>query len=498
MRDLPAILIITKADNDALVKRLWACLPPLPDKFLIACHDIATVQAHLPETLMIFVDLDHVDRDLIEVTRRQIMLVPCPVDIIGLGSEMNQFPNDIVFCCDAVIPLTLMDQRPGLDWLRYKIQRAQGRLNLMATCTQLQDNSKSLAVSRDAYVVFGPDQTLQFASDSYRKTYNRGEDRLVAGMPGSRVFQMLVDEIGVHQDMPIYKLMKDFWTQRSGQIEVVVDNDMVLRLQAMVLVNGQDVMVSVTDITLYCQQQGNLATKTMELEAALAKEREASSLQQQFISMVSHEFRTPLSIIDGNAQLLERHILKGDMESMGKRIRTIRSAVSRVVQMMEGILSSNLLRSGTLNIHRTPFNLATMLEQMIAEQREMTPSNVIDFVTENLPETVNLDQKLVGLIATNLLGNAVKYGGKNPHVLVQVIGYEDTISLIVADNGVGIPEEEKYRIFDRFYRASTSTGVSGTGIGLSLVRELVDLHGGKIDVQSIVGQGSKFTVSLPL
>lgn len=337
-----------------------------------------------------------------------------------------------------------------------------------------------------------------FISDHYRRLFPKAADDLTIGLSVDGVFERLALESGLLEGGSEYLGMKDFWERLSGESVFELGGGLTVHMRAVKLANHGGVMIAASDITEFRKQEKELANKTRELEAALAKERESAQVQQQFISMVSHEFRTPLSIIDGNAQLIMRHIDKADLDSMPKRAKTIRSAVSRLVQMMEGILSSSMIRSGKMVPKREEFDIQDLLVQLCDEQDELSPNNHITIFCENVPDKVFMDRKLVVLIMTNLLSNAVKYSGETPEVYVYASTRDNNLILRVADNGVGIPDTEKYKIFDRFYRATTSGSVPGTGIGLSLVREMVHLLKGRIEVHSVVGEGSEFTITLPL
>ena len=215
--------------------------------------------------------------------------------------------------------------------------------------------------------------------------------------------------------------------------------------------------------------------------------------------MVSHEFRTPLAIVDGNAQILERRIGDLPVEDAKKRLKTIRSAVSRTVNMMEAVLSSNLLKTGKMDIHTENFSLRELIEQLCQEQADLARSHVITVDVTGLPETVLLDKKVMTLVLTNLLANAVKYTPcEHPeiHVQSQVDGGE--VVILVQDNGVGIPDDEIDKVFDRFFRASTSAGISGSGVGLSLVNDLIKAHKGKINLESQIGVGTRVEIRLPI
>lgn len=243
-----------------------------------------------------------------------------------------------------------------------------------------------------------------------------------------------------------------------------------------------------------------LQTKTVALEEALAKEKRMSELQRQFISMASHEFRTPLAIIDATAQRLQRRAVKNRLspDDAILRVEKIRSAVQRMTRLMESTLSLARSEDGEIRLDIGPCDVGAVLREVCASQQELSAGlNIICDVAE-LPGTLQADSGALEQVFTNLVSNAVKYapGAKEIRVSARV---EDKYAVIaVTDHGIGIDPDELDRIGERYFRARTSLGIEGTGIGLSLVKHLVARHGGKIDVQSEIGKGSTFTIRIPV
>ncbi len=233
-------------------------------------------------------------------------------------------------------------------------------------------------------------------------------------------------------------------------------------------------------------------TKTLEYE------REINAQQRQFVSMASHEFRTPLAIIDGAAQRLLRNRDEMAPEYVGDKAQQIRNAVARVVELMESILSFEKLASGAAALSRDACNLGQILAACCDRQAELSPEHAIAFDPGSLPPTFVGDKSALEQVFTNLLSNAVKYSPDAPQI--EVKGWVDgsTAHIAVSDHGLGMDEDDVPKVFERFFRARTATGIAGTGIGLHLAKQIVELHGGNITVESQRGKGSTFTVSLPL
>jgi signal transduction histidine kinase len=234
------------------------------------------------------------------------------------------------------------------------------------------------------------------------------------------------------------------------------------------------------------------------LRVALDREKELNGLQRQFVSMVCHEFRTPLAIVDGNAYRLLRRYKSMPPEKVEEALRKIRLSVVRLTDLMESVLSAARLESGTIKFDPKPADPIKMIEEIVANHQEVNQDYRLHAELEQLPASVVMDAKLIRQVVSNLLSNAIKYSEPGARIWIEGKTTDgDGFSLSVRDEGVGIPADELDRLFERFFRASTSTGIAGTGIGLHIVKALIDLHGGTIDVASDVGSGTTFSFALP-
>ncbi len=230
---------------------------------------------------------------------------------------------------------------------------------------------------------------------------------------------------------------------------------------------------------------------------ALERERAAAKQQREFVAMVSHEFRTPLAIIDSACEILGGPYQITEQQR-GKRIGMIRDSVRRMTELMESVLSISKLESGGLEVHPQPIDLDGLLRAAAERLQSAVTGHHILVETGRLPTDFQADPRMLDHIVTNLLSNAVKYSPGRDRVLLRAGGNGHEVQIAVADEGVGIPPDEIPRLFDKFFRASTSSGIAGTGIGLYLADQFVRMHGGRIEVNSAVGRGSLFTVHLPL
>ena len=248
------------------------------------------------------------------------------------------------------------------------------------------------------------------------------------------------------------------------------------------------------------RSQRTLARQAALLEEQLAHEQRLALAQRNFVSMASHEFRTPLTIIDGHARRLEKAREGAPVREIGERAGKIRAAVLRLTHLIENLLSSGRLIDGGAELYFEPaeLDLATLLRDVCQLHREMVPAAEIveRFGDASMP--IVGDAKLLFQVFSNLLANAVKYSPNGGAILIEtaVIAGEAVVS--VTDRGIGIPAGDLGRLFERYYRGGNVSGIVGTGVGLYLVKTAVDLHKGRIEVASEEGSGSRFVVRLPL
>jgi two-component system, OmpR family, sensor kinase len=246
--------------------------------------------------------------------------------------------------------------------------------------------------------------------------------------------------------------------------------------------------------------QRSLAQQTSMLEDKLAQEQRLTQLQQDFVSMASHEFRTPLTVIDGQAQRLIKLAGSKPIAEIIERAKKIRKAVLRMTTVIETLLSSSSMMEGSaqLYFHPVEVDLRTLLEEVCQLHREVAPLSRIWQKLGNVPLPVMGDKKLLPQLFGNLISNALKYSpdGSLIEILASVEG--NYVAVSVRDEGMGIPEKDLANIFGRYNRGSNVSGIVGTGVGLYLVEIVARLHQGSVTVESVEGKGSCFTLRLPL
>jgi signal transduction histidine kinase len=252
-------------------------------------------------------------------------------------------------------------------------------------------------------------------------------------------------------------------------------------------------------VELALSRQGLIQQASM-LEEKLEHERNLMAAQRNFITMTSHEFRTPLNIIDGHAQRLVKTKDALRPDDIAERAGKIRGAVKQMSDVIDNLTNATLLFEGQpeLYFHPSNINLGTLVHEVCHQHREIVPSaHIIENISAR-PLEMNGDPKLLRQVLANLLSNAIKYSHEGGVIEISADGDSRHIVVAVQDHGIGIPAKDIDGIFGRYIRGSNVSDISGTGIGLYLARMVVEMHGGAITVHSAEGKGSVFTVRLPV
>lgn len=250
-------------------------------------------------------------------------------------------------------------------------------------------------------------------------------------------------------------------------------------------------------LSLMIAQQDVTRAHRMErrLQKALVREKAVVETQRLFLSVTSHDFRTPLTIIDGAARRIGR--MAGADSPITERANAIRATARRMAQAIDRTLGWSFIAEGKVAFHPELSDIGALVEKAVANQRALHPDRAFSVELGELPALL-LDAGLVERSLDNLLSNAVKYSPAGAGVDLRCVRRGKRVELSVSDHGIGVPEADMRRMFTRFFRAGNTKGTKGTGIGLNAVKFYMGLHGGKVAVRSVEGEGSTFTLSFPV
>ncbi len=237
----------------------------------------------------------------------------------------------------------------------------------------------------------------------------------------------------------------------------------------------------------------------LEIRNALEKEKELSELKSRFVTMTSHEFRTPLSTILSSAELLEHYSHKFTEEKKLAHLHRIQAGVQRMIALLNDVLVIGKAEAGRLELNPAPIDLIKFGQNLASDMQESAGFQyTITFVSQGKCYPNRMDEKVLQHIFSNLLSNAIKYSPKGGKIDLKLVCQDGLAIFQVQDRGIGIPPSDQKHLFDTFHRATNVGTIPGTGLGLAIVKKCVELHGGRIVVQSEVGCGTTVKVTLPL
>lgn len=235
-----------------------------------------------------------------------------------------------------------------------------------------------------------------------------------------------------------------------------------------------------------------------EAHRSLERERELHELKTKFVSIASHEFRTPLSTVLSSASLIDQYNQKNEPDKIAKHVQRIKSSVTHLTAMLNDFLSLGKLEEGKMDIVKESLNLTEFLQEVSEEFTDLKSGQQVIIDCHSTGAKIETDPRILRNILFNLISNASKYSPENKNIYLICSLKSDTVILTVRDEGIGIPKDEQKHMFERFYRATNAGTVQGTGLGLNIVKRYVELLNGTITFVSEYEKGSTFIFSIPL
>jgi len=234
------------------------------------------------------------------------------------------------------------------------------------------------------------------------------------------------------------------------------------------------------------------------VNALFIKEKELNQLKTRFVSMASHEFRTPLSSIQLSATLIDKYTPKQDTENIEKHTGKIKNAVGNLTTILNDFLSLEKLEAGKVEVNPTWFNIVSFAEEIVEEMQLISKQDQhIIYEHQGVSAQVYLDINLLKNSIINLISNAVKYSGENTMIQFNSILKDDELIIEIKDNGIGIPETDLHNLFEPFFRAHNTGSIPGTGLGLNIVKRYASLMNGTVSCESAQNIGTTFLLKFP-
>ncbi|MDG4716661.1 PAS domain-containing sensor histidine kinase [Winogradskyella marincola] len=273
-------------------------------------------------------------------------------------------------------------------------------------------------------------------------------------------------------------------------------------LEQKVTARTEELSATVEELKIANQKRDAEIQKRIEaqnkISNALKKEKELNELKTKFLSLVSHEFKTPLSGILTSAMLLSKYKLSEQQDRRDKHIKTITDKVHYLNNILNDFLSIEKLETGKVSYNFSDFMLTKVVDEVVYNANMLLKEGQTIKYPENIDGlSLHQDEKIIELALSNLVHNAIKYSPENTEISIEISQDSTTTTFSVIDNGIGIPEKDQKQIFNRYFRSENVLLIQGTGIGLNIVKSHLNNLGGEINFVSNENKGSTFTIKLP-
>ena len=339
----------------------------------------------------------------------------------------------------------------------------------------------------DLVCVHDAENTIRFATDSSKQILGYHADEIV----GKKLTDFLAPEFISEMD---FSTLRRFFENPGTRLRYQIkhkENRLRWLESTFVHLDEENEKWSLLSSTRDITESVHL---TDDLMSALASEQKFSQFKANLYSVTSHEFKTPLAVIMANIEMLK---IKKSEKLLENALISMEEEIDRLNTMIADMLELRKLTTGKTNLRVEPLDLASMIKELLEDLQKPYPDIKKNFSVEGDPKELTADYSLMRYVFSNLLTNACKYNNNQPEIFVKMNYADDMLLISVQDFGIGIPEEDKPSIFTSFFRAGNVSNIHGTGVGLSIVKEFVDLHKGKIYFESTAGEGTTFFVELP-
>lgn len=263
---------------------------------------------------------------------------------------------------------------------------------------------------------------------------------------------------------------------------------------------SQELEQQVEQRTLILSEAISELERTKEdLKEALEHEKELGDLKSRFVSMVSHEFRTPLATILSSLSLARKYVENNDKEKQDKHFNRIKSSVNNLTDMLNDVLSLSKLEEGKVLVNYESVHFADFIQEIIQELKTIAKKEQkIEYDFQHNREEIPADKKIIRHILFNLISNAIKFSPQDGHIQIKSKIKDSKLTIEVKDNGIGISAEDQKHLFESFFRGENAINIPGTGLGLNIIYRYIKLLNGEVTLYSQLNQGTTFVIELPI
>jgi PAS domain S-box-containing protein len=324
----------------------------------------------------------------------------------------------------------------------------------------------------------------------YRERHISHRDRYHGANAHSRPMGMGMDLFAVKKDgteFPVEVSLSPYKTD-EGQFAIAFISDITIRKES------ENAL-----LTLNAELEQKVTERTESLSQALEKEKDLNELKSRFVSMASHEFRTPLSTILSSTYLVSKYTAAEDQPKRDKHLQRIVSSVNMLTDILNDFLSVGKIEEGKIQVRYVEFDLKKFINDLISELQPIFKKGQSIIYNHSGDENLILDPTMLRHIAVNLLSNAIKFSPEDSVIEINT-NLKDNAKLIlsVKDDGIGISKEDQEHLFERFFRGTNVTNIQGTGLGLHIVAKYAELMNGKVEAKSTLEKGTEFIISFDL
>lgn len=338
------------------------------------------------------------------------------------------------------------------------------------------------------------DYASEYLKKSEPRVMGHGRDLFALRKDGTTFpVEAALNPFIVNDSRYVIALITDITVRKQQELEIIELN---AQLEQRIEMRTEALQKSVSKLEAEISRRKRAEHKISE---SLRKERELGELKTKFLSLVSHEFKTPLSGILTSATLLSKYTKPEEQDRRNKHIKTIKSKVKYLNNILNDFLSIERIESGKATYKFETFPLSKVVNEVIYSANMLLKEGQRISYPENIDDiNVHFDEKILELSLNNLINNAIKYSSELSLVDVTVSQTDEFLSIAIKDEGIGIPEKDQKFIFNRYFRAENALLDQGTGIGLNIVKSHLESLGGRITFESKEGEGSIFTIFIPI